>query len=60
MSGGHKHALIDCPLPEVFFGGARGGGKFRMPHGGQVAFSYLDTVADAEGYAGQEPDRRMG
>src|SRR6185436_7690474 len=20
-------ALIDCPLPEVFFGGARGGGK---------------------------------
>ena len=24
---GPQHALIDCPLPEVFFGGARGGGK---------------------------------
>jgi hypothetical protein len=24
---GPQHALVDCPLPEVFFGGARGGGK---------------------------------
>jgi Terminase-like family. len=24
---GPQKALIDCPLPEVFFGGARGGGK---------------------------------
>lgn len=24
---GPQHALIDCPLPEIFFGGARGGGK---------------------------------
>lgn len=24
---GPQHALIDCPLPLVFFGGARGGGK---------------------------------
>lgn len=24
---GPQHALCDCPLPEVFFGGARGGGK---------------------------------
>lgn len=24
---GPQHALIDCPLSEVFFGGARGGGK---------------------------------
>ncbi len=25
--GGPQKALIDCPLPEIFFGGARGGGK---------------------------------
>lgn len=24
---GPQHALIDCPLPEIFYGGARGGGK---------------------------------
>ena len=24
---GPQHALVDCPLPEVFFGGSRGGGK---------------------------------
>lgn len=24
---GPQHALVDCPLPEIFFGGARGGGK---------------------------------
>lgn len=24
---GPQHALIECPLPEIFFGGARGGGK---------------------------------
>ena len=24
---GPQQALIDCPLPEIFFGGARGGGK---------------------------------
>lgn len=24
---GPQHALVDCPLPLVFFGGARGGGK---------------------------------
>ena len=24
---GPQKSLIDCPLPEVFFGGARGGGK---------------------------------
>lgn len=24
---GPQHALIDCPLSEIFFGGARGGGK---------------------------------
>jgi hypothetical protein len=24
---GPQKALVDCPLPEVFFGGARGGGK---------------------------------
>lgn len=24
---GPQHALIDCPLPLIFFGGARGGGK---------------------------------
>ena len=24
---GPQHALIDCPVPEVFYGGARGGGK---------------------------------
>lgn len=24
---GPQHALIDCPIPEILFGGARGGGK---------------------------------
>ncbi len=24
---GPQHALVDCPLPLIFFGGARGGGK---------------------------------
>src|SRR5579871_328599 len=24
---GPQKALVDCPLPEIFFGGARGGGK---------------------------------
>ncbi len=24
---GPQHALVECPLPEIFFGGARGGGK---------------------------------
>mgnify|MGYP002653721203 CR=1 FL=1 len=24
---GPQHALVDCPFPEVFFGGSRGGGK---------------------------------
>ena len=24
---GPQHALIECPLPEIFYGGARGGGK---------------------------------
>lgn len=24
---GPQHVLVDCPLPEVFFGGSRGGGK---------------------------------
>lgn len=24
---GPQHCLIDCPLPEIFYGGARGGGK---------------------------------
>lgn len=24
---GPQQVLVDCPLPEVFFGGARGGGK---------------------------------
>lgn len=105
---GPQKALVDCPLPEIFFGGARGGGKtdgvlgkwalkekrygpdfnavmFRrttvssedaierskeiyrplggkfneskriwtMPHGGRVAFAYLDSVADAQEYQGR-------
>jgi hypothetical protein len=24
---GPQQALVDCPFPEIFFGGARGGGK---------------------------------
>lgn len=99
---------MDCPLPEIFFGGARGGGKtdgvlgkwalkerrygahfnarmfrkatttsedaierakeifvplgakfneskltFRMPHGGRVAFGYLDGEKDAEAQQGK-------
>lgn len=24
---GPQHALVDCPVPEIFYGGARGGGK---------------------------------
>jgi hypothetical protein len=24
---GPQHALIDCPIPEILFGGSRGGGK---------------------------------
>ncbi len=24
---GPQKSLIDCPVPEIFFGGARGGGK---------------------------------
>lgn len=105
---GPQHALVDCPLPEVFFGGARGGGKtdgvlgkwalkekrygkgfnaimfrrttvssedaidrskaifgplggkfneskltWRMPHGGRVAFRYLDSIDDAGEYQGR-------
>lgn len=105
---GPQKALVDCPLPEIFFGGARGGGKtdgvlgkwalkekrygahfnarmfrkatttsedaierakeiflplgakyneskltFRMPHGGRVAFAYLDGEKDAEAQQGK-------
>lgn len=105
---GPQHALVQCPLPEVFFGGARGGGKtdgvlgkwalkeerygrafnarmfrrnsiasedaierakqiytplgakfsdkparFRMPHGGRVAFDYLDSIQDADNQQGK-------
>lgn len=105
---GPQKQLIDCPFTEVFFGGARGGGKtdgvlgkwaikesqyghsfnaimfrrttvssedaidrsrqiygpiggkfneskliWKMPHGGRVAFAYLDTVADADEYQGR-------
>lgn len=106
---GPQHALIECPLPLVFFGGARGGGKtdgvlghwarkesiygdrfnavmfrrttvssedaiersrqiygplggklvmspqptWRMPHGGRVAFRYLDKVTDADEWQGR-------
>ena len=105
---GPQKALIDCPFPEVFFGGARGGGKtdgvlgkwalkeqrygssfnaigfrrttvsfedaiqrakeiylplgakytdkparFRMPNGGRVSFSYLDSIDDADQYQGR-------
>jgi hypothetical protein len=105
---GPQKALVDCPFPEVFFGGARGGGKtdgvlgkwalkeqrygpafnaigfrrttvsfedavqrarqiylplgakftdkparFRMPNGGRVSFSYLDSIADADEYQGR-------
>jgi hypothetical protein len=103
-----QKALVDCPFPEVFFGGARGGGKtdgvlgkwalkeqrfgpkfnavmfrrttvssedaierskeiykplggkfneskliWRMPHGGRVAFAYLDSIKDADEYQGR-------
>src|SRR5262249_46529226 len=99
---GPQTALVDCPLTEVFMGGARGGGKtsgvlgkwalkaqrygrhfnavmfrrttvsaedaieeskqiygrlggkfneaklrWRMPHGGRIAFAYLEGVRDA-------------
>lgn len=105
---GPQKALVDCPLSEIFFGGARGGGKtdgvlgkwalkeqrygkhfnaimfrrttvssedaiersreiykplgakfneskliWRMPHGGRVAFAYLDSIADADEYQGR-------
>lgn len=105
---GPQKALVDCPLSEVFFGGARGGGKtdgvlgkwaikerrygpnfnaimfrrttvssedaierskqiykplggkfnetkliWRMPHGGRVAFAYLDSIKDADEYQGR-------
>jgi len=105
---GPQHDYCCCPLPEVFLGGARGGGKtdavlgkwaikdrrygthfnatmfrrttvsandaverskqiygslggrfheqkllWRMPNGGRVNFSYLDTVEDAEGQQGR-------
>lgn len=105
---GPQKALVDCPLPVVFFGGARGGGKtdgvlgkwaikeqvygedfnaimfrrttisaedaiersrqiyqplggrfnsskliWRMPHGGRVAFAYLDKISDADEYQGR-------
>ena len=105
---GPQKALIDCPISEIFFGGARGGGKtdgvlgkwalkdkrygpgfnaimfrrttvssedaierskqiygplggkfneskliWRMPHGGRVAFAYLDGVDDAQEYQGR-------
>jgi hypothetical protein len=105
---GPQHALVQCPFPEVFFGGARGGGKtdgvlgkwaikeqrygqffnavgfrrtsvsfedaierakqiylplgakyrenpsrFRMPNGGRVSFSHLETVDDAQEYQGR-------
>lgn len=105
---GPQKSLIDCPLSEVFFGGARGGGKtdgvlgkwaikeqsygpafnavmfrrttvssedaidrsrhiygplggkfneskliWRMPHGGRVAFAYLDNIQDAQEYQGR-------
>jgi hypothetical protein len=101
-------ALIKCGYPEVFLGGARGGGKtdavlgkwaikeqshgehfnavmfrrttvssedaiersrqiytpiggkfneskltWRMPHGGRVAFAYLDSISDADEYQGR-------
>lgn len=103
-----QKALVDCPFSEVFFGGARGGGKtdgvlgkwalkeaqygtkfnavmfrkttvssedaierskeiygplggkfneaklrWRLPHGGRVAFAYLDTLKDADAYQGR-------
>lgn len=99
---------MDCPYPEIFFGGARGGGKtdgvlgkwalkekrygsafnarmfrkattasedaierakeiylplgakftdrparFRMPNGGRVEFSYLDSISDADNQQGK-------
>jgi hypothetical protein len=105
---GPQKALVDCHLPEVFMGGARGGGKtdgvlgkwalkerrygahfnavmfrrttvsaedaierskeiygklgarfneqrlrWRMPHGGRVAFAYLESVRDADEYQGR-------
>ena len=105
---GPQHALMKCPLPLVFFGGARGGGKtdgmlgkwaakearygdafnaimfrrttvssedaierskqiygalggkynesklsWRLPHGGRVAFRYLDKVTDADEWQGR-------
>lgn len=105
---GPQKALVDCPFPEIFFGGARGGGKtdgvlgkwalkdkrygpsfnaimfrrttvssedaierskqiygplggkfneskliWRMPHGGRVAFAYLDGIDDAQEYQGR-------
>lgn len=105
---GPQKALVDCQCPEVFFGGARGGGKtdgvlgkwalkerkfgsafnavgfrrtsvsfedaidrakqiyaplgakfldrparFKMPNGGRVSFSYLDSVDDALEYQGR-------
>lgn len=105
---GPQDDLCCCPFPEVFFGGARGGGKtdgvlgkwalkerrygkhfnatmfrrttvsandaierskeiygqlggrfheqkllWRMPNGGRVNFSYLDSVEDAEGQQGR-------
>ena len=105
---GPQKALIDCPYPEIFFGGARGGGKtdgvlgkwaikekrygaafnaimfrrttvssedaiersrqiykplggkfnesrltWKMPHGGRVAFAYLDSIQDAAEYQGR-------
>lgn len=105
---GPQEDLVHCPFEEVFFGGARGGGKtdgvlgkwaikeaqygkhfnavmarkttvssedcierskeiytaiggrwdasrlrWIMPHGGRVAFRYLETVKDAEGFQGK-------
>ena len=105
---GPQKALVDCPFSEIFFGGARGGGKtdgvlgkwalkekrygsafnavmfrrttvsssdaierskelykplggkfnasnntWKMPHGGRVAFAYLDNVNDAQEYQGR-------
>jgi hypothetical protein len=105
---GPQQALVDCNIPEVFMGGARGGGKtdgvlgkwalkerhyknhfnavalrrtsvafadaiersreiygplggkynesrmtWRMPHGGRVAFGYLENVGDAMAYQGR-------
>lgn len=105
---GPQYALFECDIPEVFFGGSRGGGKtdgvlgkwaakeedfgedfnaimfrrttvssadaidrskqifgqlggkfnetkltWRMPHGGRVAFAYLDSADDAQEYQGR-------